>query len=197
MEKKKSGLATAGMVLGIIAICTSFLPIINNASFIMGAIAATFGLVALLKKVNNGKTISAIVLGILAIIITLSLQSSWSDSLDDLSDELDNMTGANTQEVLKKVNVSIEKFTVTEDKYGLTDTKLPVTITNLTNERKSFDFEIEAVDDNGNRIDTDTIYIGNLAAGQSQTINAFEYVSSDDLNAMKTAKFNIIEASMY
>ena len=33
MENKKSGLATAGLVLGIIGICLSFIPIINNAAF--------------------------------------------------------------------------------------------------------------------------------------------------------------------
>lgn len=31
---KKSGFATAGIVLGIIGICTSFIPIINNLSFL-------------------------------------------------------------------------------------------------------------------------------------------------------------------
>ena len=30
MEKQKSGLATAGLVLGIIGICISFIPIVNN-----------------------------------------------------------------------------------------------------------------------------------------------------------------------
>ena len=31
-ENKKSGLGTAGLVLGIIGVCTSFIPIINNLS---------------------------------------------------------------------------------------------------------------------------------------------------------------------
>ena len=36
VENKKSGLATAGLVLGIIGICLSFIPILNNASFFLG-----------------------------------------------------------------------------------------------------------------------------------------------------------------
>ena len=45
-EKKKNGLAKAGMVLGIIGICTSLIPIVNNASFVLGVLAAVFGTVS-------------------------------------------------------------------------------------------------------------------------------------------------------
>lgn len=31
-ERKKSGFGTAGLVLGIIGVCTSFIPIVNNVS---------------------------------------------------------------------------------------------------------------------------------------------------------------------
>ena len=36
---KSSGFATAGLVLGIIGVCTSFIPIINNLSFVLGVLA--------------------------------------------------------------------------------------------------------------------------------------------------------------
>ena len=44
-EIKKSGFATAGLVLGIIGICTSFIPIVNNLSFVLGLIGILFGVV--------------------------------------------------------------------------------------------------------------------------------------------------------
>ena len=44
IETKKSGFATAGLVLGIIGICLSFIPILNNASFFLGVLAVIFGL---------------------------------------------------------------------------------------------------------------------------------------------------------
>ena len=51
MEKtNKSGLATAGLVLGIVGVCTSFIPIVNNISFIMGILSAIFGIISLVKK---------------------------------------------------------------------------------------------------------------------------------------------------
>lgn len=197
METKKSGLATAGLVLGIIGICTSFIPIINNASFVLGILSVIFGIISLVKKASKGKAIAALILGVLAVVITLSLQSSWSDSLDELSNELDNMSGENTEEVLKNAEVSIGKFEVVTDEYGFTETKLTVKVTNKTNEKKSFNFDIEAVASDGSRIDTDYIYANDLAAGQSQSFDLFEYVEDEKLQDMKSATFKIIEASMY
>ncbi len=197
MESKKSGLATAGLVLGIIGICTSFIPIVNNASFFLGILAVVFGIIPLIKKVSKGKAITALILGVLAVVITLSLQNSWSKSLDELSDDLDTMTGGNTQEVLKNVDVQIGDFEATTDKYGWTETKLTVIITNKSDEKQSFDIEIEAIDADGNRIDTDYIYANDLAAGQSQSFNLFEYVEDDVLEDMKKATFKVFEASMY
>lgn len=53
-ETKSSGLATAGLVLGIVGVCTSFIPIINNLSFILGVLAIIFGLVSI-KKLEKEK----------------------------------------------------------------------------------------------------------------------------------------------
>lgn len=197
METKKSGLATAGLVLGIVGICTSFIPIINNASFVLGILSVIFGIISLVKKASKGKAIAALILGVLAVVITLSLQSSWSDSFDELSNDLDNMSGENTEEVLKNAEVNIGKFEIVTDEYGFTETKLTVKVTNKTDKKKSFDFEIEAVASDGSRIDIDYIYANDLAAGQSQSFDLFEYVEDEKLQDMKSATFKIIEASMY
>lgn len=47
MENNKSGLSVAAMVLGIIGIALSFIPIINNAAFVLGILAFIFGLICL------------------------------------------------------------------------------------------------------------------------------------------------------
>lgn len=197
IEAKKSSLATAGFVLGIIGICLSFIPIINNASFLLGILAAIFGIISLIKKASKGKAITAVILGVLSVVITLSLQSSWSSSLDEVSKNLDNITGENTEEVLKNVTVDIGKFEVKTDEYGFNETKLVVKITNTSSEKKSFDIEIEAVDKDASRIDIDYIYANDLAAGQSQSFELFTYVEDEKIESMKSATFKIIEASMY
>lgn len=196
-EKSKNGLVIVGIVLGIIGICLGFIPTLNNISFVLGILSLLFGIIALIKKHNKGKAIATIILGVLSIVITLSLQSSWSDSLDDLSNDLDNMSGENTEEVLNNLDVEIGDFEVETNEYGFSETRLVVKITNKTSKSKSFNLEIEAVAADGSRIKTDYIYASNLAANQSQEFEIFTYVEDDKLEQMQSAKFNIIEASMY
>ena len=117
-EEKKTGFSVASMVLGIIGICLSFIPIVNNVSFILGVLSVIFAIVSLVKKSGKAKAIVGLILGILSVVITLSLQNSWSKSLDDVGKDLDNMTGDNTEEILKKdVDVNIGKLNVTTDEY--------------------------------------------------------------------------------
>lgn len=195
-EKKKNGLATAGLVLGIIGICTSFIPVINNVSFILGLIGTIFGIVALIKKASKGQAIAGIILCILTIIITINSQKTLSDSLNTWSQDLDKAAGNSTEEVLKNdVDVQLGDFQVTKGTYT-TETVLKATVKNKTNDTKSFSIQVEAVDANGSRIANDYIYANNLNAGQSQEFKLFEYVESDKLNSMKNATFKIVEASM-
>ena len=197
LEKNKSGFATAGLVLGIIGICTSFIPIVNNISFILGLIGAIFGIIALIKKASKGQAIAGIILCILAIAITINSQKALSDSLNTWSQDIDKATGNSTEEVLKNdVDVQLGTFQVTKSTYT-TETVLKVNVKNKTNDTKSFSIQVEAVDANGSRIANDYVYANNLNAGQSQEFKIFEYVESDKVNLMKNATFKIVEASMY
>ena len=196
-EKRKSGFATAGLVLGIIGICTSFIPIVNNISFILGLIGAIFGIIALIKKASKGQAIAGIILCILAIVITINSQKALSDSLNAWSQDVDKATGNSTEEVLKNdVDVQLGTFQVTKSTYT-TETVLKVNVKNKTNDTKSFSIQVEAVDANGSRIANDYVYANNLNAGQSQEFKIFEYVESEKLNSMTNATFKIVEASMY
>lgn len=195
---KKSGLATAGMVLGIIGIVLSFIPIINNVAFFLGILALIFGIIGLVKKTSKGKAIAGIVLGILSIVITLTMQSAVSDAIDETSKELDKVLGNSTEEVLKNdVNVTLGDLKITKGSYGITDTKMIVTVKNITNEKKSYSFHIEAVDSAGKRIDEDYVYANDLAAGQTQDFEVFTYIEDSKLDAMSSATFKIVEASAY
>lgn len=198
LETNKSGFATAGLVLGIIGVCTSFIPIVNNLSFVLALIGILFGIVSLVKKASKGQAIAGIIICILAIVITINSQQALSNSLETISNDLDKATGSSTEEILKNdVDVILGNLEVTKEQYGITDTKLTVKITNKTSETKSFSIQIEAVDSTGARIDNDYVYANNLTAGQSQNFEIFTYISSDKLEMMKNATFKIVEASMY
>lgn len=195
---KKSGFATSSLVLGIIGICTSFIPIVNNMSFLLGIIAVIFGIVSLAKKASKGMAIAGIIISILAIMITISSQKALSDGLDAISKDLDKATGNSTEEVLKNdVDVVLGDFEVTKGQYGITNTKLVVKVTNKTNETKSFNIQVEAVKADGSRIKNDYVYANNLTAGQSQDFEVFTFTSSEELETMKNATFKIVEASVY
>lgn len=187
---RKSGFSTAGIVLGIIGVCTSFIPIINNLSFAMGVLAIIFGVIAFARKDSKGRVITVIILGILAVAITINSQK-------ELSDAIDTMTGDKTEEILANyVDISFGSFEVKKGSYS-TDTKLTVKVTNKASETKSFNIQIEAINSDGSRIMNDYIYANSLNAGQSQDFDIFKLVSSDRVEIMKSATFKVVEASMY
>lgn len=197
---EKSGLATAGLVLGIIGVCTSFIPIINNLSFVMGILAVIFGILNL-KKTKKGKVIACIILGILAIWMTISSQQALSDSLNDLSNDLEttfnDLDGSNTNDILANdVDVQIGTFTIEKGDY-YDSTKLPVKITNKSSEMKSFSITIEAVDADGNRIEEGYIMVNDLKPNQSVEETTFTFESDDTITKLRTATFNVLKISKY
>lgn len=201
MEKQKSGMATAGLVLGIIGICTSFIPIVNNASFVLGVLAFIFGLISIIKKKGVGKAVAGLILGVLAVVITLYMQSQFvaavDDAFSDLGDEMGYLSGEKTDEILENsLDVVFGEFSVEENEF-LDETKLTAKVTNKSDEKKSFSITVEAVNAEGNRITTDYIYATDLNGGQSQDFEIFTLVSSDMIEALKTATFKIVEVSAY
>lgn len=91
--KTSSGMAIAGLVLGIIAIATSFLPIINNLSFFLALIGGLLSAIALFgamrgKHTAKGMSIAGVVLAIVSVVIVLATQSAYSAALKAASDEL-------------------------------------------------------------------------------------------------------------
>lgn len=87
-QLSKSGLGIAGFVLGIIALATSFLPIINNFSAmlaVVGFVLALVGTIACVKgrKAGKGLSIAGVVMNVIAFIVVLATQSMYSSAIDD------------------------------------------------------------------------------------------------------------------
>ena len=83
-----------------------------------------------------------------------------------------------------------------KDSY-FTDTALPVTVKNLTSEKKSFSVKVEAVDENGDRLEDTMIFISDLLGGQSITEKAFTLLDDNTAEQLKTAEFRVVKVSMY
>ena len=199
MEKKNTGLGIAGFVLSVVGIIFCFIPYINVISYIMGFLALIFGIISLTsKKSKNGLPIASIVLAIIAFLIASTMNSATTEALKETSENLDKIAGNSTEEVLKKdVEVTLGDLEISTDEYGLIDSKMVVTVKNISNSKKSYSIHIEAVDNEGQRIDEDYVMVNDLGPGQITTEKIFEYIEKEKLEAMQSATFKIIEASAY
>jgi len=205
MEKKNSGLGIASLVLGIMSLLGCWIPYLNIFSFILGFVAIVFGIIALCKKSKMAMPIAGMILAVLAFGFGIMINGATTfainetgKELEKTSKELDKITGDSTEAVLKEdVDIKLGAFNVVTDEYGFTDTEMIVTIKNITNRKHSYNFHIEAVDASGNRINDDYIYVNDLAPGQTTTEKIFVFVTSDKVDAMKSATFKIVEASAY
>jgi|GEM_PF-447522 len=82
-HKTTSGLAVTALVLGAIALMTSFLPIINNFSFVLALIGAVFAVVGIVAtgkskaKKGRGLAIAGLLTSVIAAILVLVTQSMY------------------------------------------------------------------------------------------------------------------------
>ena len=91
--QKKSGLGIAALVLGIIAIVGSWIPILNNISFLIAIIGLILGIVGIFsirkgKVGGKGLTIAAVVINVIAIVIVICTQWVFGKALDEATKEL-------------------------------------------------------------------------------------------------------------
>lgn len=199
----KSIAAIVGLFLGIIALVLSAMPIINNFAFILGVVGLIFGIVGVVgtrdkKKSGKGMAVASVIIAALACVIVLASQAVYSAALDEAGAQLDKATGDATEEILgSEVDVTLGDLTMKKGSYGMVESSMPITVKNLTDESHSYQIQVEAVNASGDRITQDYAYMNDLAAGQSQTVKAFTYVSSDEYDAMKKATVKLVSVSQY
>lgn len=92
--RPRSGMAVAGLALGIVAVLTSFVPIVNNMSFFMalvGVVLAAVGLTGCVRGRRSGKgmAIAGLVLNIVAVVAVLASQAAMSAALDEAQKTLE------------------------------------------------------------------------------------------------------------
>lgn len=83
-----SAMAITALVVGLVALLTSLLPIINNISFFLALLGAIFSIVGIVgcvrgKRRGTPLAIAAIVVNIAAVVLVLASQSAYSAAIDD------------------------------------------------------------------------------------------------------------------
>lgn len=94
-KKKTSVLGIIALVIAILALLTSFMPIINNGSFVLAIISLIMAVIAAVraqkgKTGGKGITITGIILSVLAIVIVLVTQSMYGKAIDDATQSIEN-----------------------------------------------------------------------------------------------------------
>lgn len=208
-SERTSGVVITGFIVAVLALLGSWMPILNNVSFVFAIISLFLGVIGFIairkgKRVGQGLAVATILLSIIAGGVVLATQSFYGKVADDASKSIDETTndfnGNNTDKLLKtSVDVTLGQFVVNpgaEAEYTYDDTtELPVTIKNKAEEKASYTVKVEAVDASGVRIAEDTLFVSDLGAGQTVSEKAFKYVEPDKLEALKTATFKILEVS--
>ena len=156
------------------------------------------------KSAGKGALTSVIlrvVLSILFVVIYIVFVAGMidytSDKIGYVADEVENGVYLETEDSdLNKVDVIFGKFTVKSDGY-FDETSLEIKVKNISDSRSTFFITIEAVDKNGVRIGTDSVYVDKLNSGQEIYVEAFNYVDEDKIEQYKNAEFKILEVQQY
>lgn len=97
-----SGMAVAALVLGIVGVLTSYIPIANNGSFVMGILGVIFAIIGIVginkgKKKGRGLAIAGLVLSIVTLVVVLITQSFYGAVLDSAQESMQNASRTSTQ----------------------------------------------------------------------------------------------------
>ena len=109
MKQERKVLGILAIIFGALALLGSWMPIINNFSFILAILALIFGLIGFAVNRKRPKTLAIIgtVLAVVSIAIVLVTQAIYAKSLKEL--------GKNVEETVSSVSSSIESSQKEED----------------------------------------------------------------------------------
>lgn len=109
MKQERKVLGILAIIFGALALLGSWMPIINNFSFILAILALIFGLIGFAVNRKRPKTLAIIgtVLAVVSIAIVLVTQAMYAKSLKEL--------GKNVEEAVSSVSSSIESSQKEED----------------------------------------------------------------------------------
>ena len=136
------------------------------------------------------KIVVDIVIVILCILFALSMIKSTMGNIDI------NTNRINSIQETSGFDVEFGEFKVSNNGY-IYDTSLEVTVTNTSDKQKSFYITVEAVDEEGIRLDTDMIMADSLNSNQKVKLEAFKYVPQEKIEQYKSATFKVLEVQKY
>ena len=119
MEQERKVLGILAIIFGGIALIGSWMPIINNLSFIIAILALILGVIGLFvnKKIPKTLAIIGTVIAVVSMAIVLGTQAMYAKSLDNLSKDIEKTTisTSSSNETSKKEEKT--KFNWTKEQF--------------------------------------------------------------------------------
>ena len=152
MEQERKVLGILAIIFGALALLGSWMPIINNLSFILAILALIFGIIGFLVNRKRPKTLAIIgtVLSIVSIAIVLGTQAMYAKSLDEV--------GKNVEQAVSSASSSIESSQKEEDaKFNWTKEQFDALVTgDITNRGAGGSKYDDIIKEHGEPSDTNT-----------------------------------------
>lgn len=152
MKQERKVLGILAIIFGGIALLGSWMPIINNFSFILAVLALILGLIGLALNRKRPKTLAIIgtVLSVVSIAIVLATQAMYAKSLDKI--------GKDVEQAVSSASSSIESSQKEEDaKFNWTKEQFDALVTgDITNRGAGGSNYDDIVKEHGEPSDTNT-----------------------------------------
>ena len=119
MEQERKVLGILAIIFGALALLGSWMPIINNFSFIPAILALIFGIIGFLVNRKRPKTLAIIgtVLSIVSIAIVLGTQAMYAKSLDKLSKDIEQSATSTSSSSDSSQKQEDTKFNWTKEQF--------------------------------------------------------------------------------
>ena len=112
MKQESKVLGILAIVFGAIALLGSWIPIINNISFLFAIIALIFGIIGLFVNRKRTKTLAIIgtVISVVSIIIVIATQAMYAKSLDKVSKDVEQAVSSASSSIESSLKNLLIKY---------------------------------------------------------------------------------------
>lgn len=119
MKQERKVLGILAIIFGALALLGSWMPIINNFSFILAILALIFGLIGFAVNRKRPKTLAIIgtVLAVVSIAIVLVTQAMYAKSLDKLGKDVEQAVSSASSSIESSQKQEDAKFNWTKEQF--------------------------------------------------------------------------------
>lgn len=119
MKQESKVLGILAIIFGAIALLGSWVPIINNISFLFAIVALIFGIIGLFVNRKRTKTLAIIgtVISVVSIIIVLATQVMYAKSLDEVSKSVEQSVSSATSSIESSQKEKDANFNWTKEQF--------------------------------------------------------------------------------